>query len=227
MKRFICKLGLVSLFIVSLSTIGAADPGNIAMGLNIGTLGAGIDLTVGITSNLNVRGGINALDLNSDGDESDVEYDFNIDLLSYPLFLDWYPIDKVGFRISAGILICQNQLNLDAVSQKEYEIGDETYSAEEIVKLTGRMDFNGMAPYIGIGWGNAVGKNQKWAFACDLGFAFLGEPHFKLKADTNFNNEEEYKEFINELEKEKDELEDDFNDYGYYPVITLGITYKF
>jgi len=71
------KLNAILLLILSVllsSGMGCADSGGLAISGKAGTLGLGGELTTGITSNINTRVGINALDLDFEAEPGDIEY---------------------------------------------------------------------------------------------------------------------------------------------------------
>lgn len=203
---------------------GFADTGDIALGVKASTLGAGAEGTVGLLQGLNLRGGVNALSFDFDAETSDVDYDVDADLLSFPIVLDWHPFKGSGFRITGGILINQNEGDAEATTEATYTIGDTVYTAAQLGSLSGKVDFNEVAPYVGIGWGNAVGKDKRWSFSCDFGVVFQGEANIDLAASGPIASDPTFQA---ELAKEKKALEDELDDYKYYPVISLGVTYKF
>ena len=168
--------------------------------------------------------GANALSVDFDISTSDIDYDVDADLLSFPVMLDWYPFKNSGFRISAGALINKNEADLEASSQSSYTINGTTYTAAQLGTLNGNVDFNEVAPYVGIGWGNALSKDKRWSFTCDFGVAFQGEANIDLSATGPIASDPTFQE---DLAQEKRELEKELEDYQYYPVIALGITYKF
>ncbi|APG29082.1 hypothetical protein A7E78_08830 [Syntrophotalea acetylenivorans] len=173
---------------------------------------------------LNLRGGANALSVDFDINTSDIDYDVDADLLNFPIMLDWYPFKKSGFRISAGALINKNEADIEASSQSSYTLDGTTYTAAQLGTLNGKVDFNEVAPYVGIGWGNALGKSTRWSFSCDFGVVFQGEANVDLSATGPIASDPTFQE---DLAREKRELEEELEDYQYYPVIALGITYKF
>jgi len=220
-----CYLSVFTvLFSFSVNPAVYADTGDISVGVGIGTLGVKADITIGISSKFNARIGYNGFSHDGNVTESDVTYEYEINLLSFPLLLDWHPFKNEGFRISAGVLINQNEVNMEATLQDTYNIGGTTYTASQIGKLYGTMDFNTLAPYVGFGYGNAIGKNKRWSFACDFGVVYQGEPDIELKADGTMASDPT---FTQNLEQERQDWEEEVEDYKYYPLITCGITYKF
>lgn len=218
--RLLLPLLLTCLF----ATTALADTGDIALGVKAGTLGAGIEGTAGLLPGLNLRAGANAFSIDFDADTSDIDYELEVDLLSFPVLLDWHPFKDSGFRISAGVLINQNEADAEASAQNSYTIGGTTYTPAELGTLTGKIDYNELAPYVGIGWGNAVGKDNRWSFSFDFGVVFQGEPNIDLKANGTMASDPTFQA---NLAEEKRKLEDELDDYKYYPVVSLGITYKF
>lgn len=225
MKHRITKYLLCLLFIGCLPVASAlADTGDFALGIKASTLGAGAEGVVGLLPSLNLRAGANALSVNFDINTSDIDYDVNADLLSFPVMLDWYPFKASGFRVSAGALINNNEADLEASSQGSYSINGTTYTAAQLGTLNGKADFNKVAPYVGIGWGNAFSKNGRWSFTCDFGVVLQGEANIDLSVTGPISSDPTFQA---NLAQEKQELEKELEDYQYYPVIALGITYKF
>lgn len=202
---------------------GYADSGRFAVAGKLSTLGVGVEITTYMTSNINLRFGVNAFSYDYSGKESDVKYDFDLDLLSGSVLLDWHPFHG-GFRLSGGGMINQNELNMEAKPTISYTIGTKTYTFSEVGTLTGKMDFDKIAPYAGIGWGNAVGKGKRWGLTLDLGVIFQGSPDIDLVANGLLASDPSFQA---DLAKEKQDLEDDLDEFEYYPVIAFGITYKF
>lgn len=196
----------------------------VAVGAKVGTPGIGGEITVGLNDNFNFRTGVNAFSYEYNGTESDVEYDFDLKLLSFPLLVDWHPFYGSGFRLTAGAYINSNELESTAVPTGTYDIGGVDYDAGDVGSLTGDVDFNSVAPFLGIGWGNAVGEDTRLSLALDLGVMFQGSPDVDLDANGARASDDD---FLANLKKEEESLEDDIEIFKYYPVVMLGLTYKF
>ncbi|MGE4543319.1 MAG: hypothetical protein AB7D06_04315 [Pedobacter sp.] len=222
-KRMVL-IGLISISLAygTLQT-ASANTGDFAIGVGPGTLGISADTTVGISSHLNARVGISAFNFDLKTTQNDIAYDLDVRLLSFPILLDWHPFSHRGFRISTGLVINKNKANVAATSQSTYTIGDTEYTSSELGDLSGKLTFNTLAPYLGLGWGNSE-KNPHWSFVCDLGVVFQGKTDLSLKASGPIASD---LDFQAELEQERRELEDDLDSYRYYPVISMGVSYKF
>lgn len=225
MKKIIFFMAIVILTIAGISSCFAeTDDSRYAMGVKAGTLGAGIEGIAFINSNFDARLGINAFEYDYSATKDDVKYDLGLNLLSASLLLDWYPF-KGGFRISGGALINENKLDLTAQSQGTYLIGGTSYSSAQTGSLTGDLDFNEIGPYLGIGFGRPFGKKGNWGLSLDIGAVYQGEPNVTLASSggTLSGNAA----FQADIEREKDNLKESIDDYKYYPVVSLALTYKF
>jgi hypothetical protein len=220
------KLNAIVLLILSFllsCTIGCADSGGLAIAGKAGTLGLGGELATAITSGVNARVGINALSFDYEGEAEDVEYDVGVDLLSFPAVIDLYPFNG-PFRISGGALLNRNEIDLRARPTASEEIGGTVYTAAEIGTLHGDVEFDDIAPYLGIGWGNALDGDQKWGFLCDFGVAYIGSPHVSLSANGALASDPTFQQ---DLEREKDDIKDKWRRYRFYPVVSVGLFFRF
>jgi len=220
MRLHVCTAFLV---IASMGQVTHAEPGGLAIGARSGTLGLGGELTVNVLSDLNARFGVTFFDLSLDGEISNVEYDFDLDLLTFPITVDWYPF-KNSFHVSAGIIVNETEVGLGARSDGSITIGDTTYLASDVGTLSGDLSFQRVAPYIGIGWGSTFGKEKRWGLITDLGVAFIGSPDVSLSASGPIASQPA---FQSDLAQEQDELEDDLSDFNIYPVLSISLFFRF
>jgi len=211
---------LLSILSVLLSCgTGCQDTGRFAVSSKGGTLGLGGELTTEIISNVNARVGINALEFDFDEEEvEDVEYDLEGDFSSLSVIIDWHILDD-SFRISGGVLSMNNGIEMNARPTVSAEIGNTIYTPAQIGTLNGSLDIDGLSPYVGIGWGNPFAGKRRWGFTLDLGLAFTDSPDVKLSSTGIVTSAD--------LEKERRDIEDDFDSLRCYPVISLGLFFRF
>lgn len=226
MKK-VARMVFVASLLMVFSGVAQAGVGGVA---KLGLLGVGGELTLGVSQKTNLRLGVNRLnlgfDFSSNDDENDVsnseEVSLGFDLHSISGLLDWHP-EGGGFRLSAGLILNNNEINVTADLSKSISINDVDYSLDS---LQGNGSFRSLAPYIGLGWGNAVDKNGRWTFAFDLGLMFQGDPDISITATAS---DPRVQAMLNEdLEKQSTQWEDDYGKYvSIWPVMSFGIGFRF
>jgi hypothetical protein len=196
-----------------------------------GTLGFGASVTKALTSNLNTRVGLNAASIGLGGYQKrkeQVTYDANLNLFNVSTLVDYHPLINSGFRVTGGLVFNNNNLEgkariKDGVS---FEYDGNRYTNKDIASIKGKVSFpNNIAPYLGIGWGNAVKPGKRWGFSANLGVVFAGSPQVDL--DANIVNSSLSEQINRDLRVEEKELEDDLKGFSVYPVLSLGVSYQF
>ena len=200
------------------------EPPYIGLAAKIGTLGPGLEATIGITEWLNLRAGGYYFRVRHGGTVRDVEFDFDVKLASVPLLADWHPFEN-EFRISGGVVYNRNMADLDGTPNKITTIGDNDYTPEEIGELSGSVRFNNWAPYIGLGYGNAVlDADKTWGFVFDIGIMWQGSPSVALSANGTKAGDSTFQQ---DLAMEESDIQDDADVFRIYPVLSFGISYQF
>lgn len=222
MKAFITTAVLAA-------TIFGASIAQAAVGvsLKVGTLGVGADVTVGIAPWLNARVGYNMFSYGTDFAGGNKEEDGvgkitpELKLQSLGGLLDVHPWSG-GFRISAGCYINSNKLDMTADTTQMVEINGQNYMLGD---LQGTAEFKVLSPYVGIGYGNAAGSNGRWHFSFDLGALFQGSPDIKMHA--TISNPALQAQLDADLEEEARKIEEDVKIYTVYPVLSMGVSFRF
>jgi hypothetical protein len=194
----------------------------------ISTLGVGATVTKSITPNINAKVGINGLGVSGDFDESGVKYNANLNLFNVSTLVDYHPWNNAGFRLTGGLVFQDNNIEGTgkATDNGTIQIGDNTYTKNQLPSVKAKVSFaNSVAPYIGLGWGNAVKPGKHWGFSANLGVMFAGSPKVDLTAPGA--DPTVLAQVQADIEKERKQLEDDLNGFNIYPVLSLGISYQF
>jgi hypothetical protein len=196
--------------------------------LKLGTLGVGADVTIGLHERLNARVNLNYFNYGTSISEDEDEdgsgggtINPELNLFTVGALLDWHPWAQ-GFRISAGLYLNKNKLDLTAELNDTVDINDREYALSD---LEGTVDFNSLAPYVGLGYGNAVGSDGNWHFSFDIGAMFQGSPQVGLRATAS--DPALQSQLDADVAEEQKELEDDLGVFTVYPVVSLGVSYRF
>lgn len=207
------------------------------VGLHGGTLGVGVHAGYDFSNDLAIRGLVNYFNLDFDKEKAGNEYDGELDLRSLGLVVDWHPFWG-AFRMSGGAFLNENQLSASTEGM-DLGIGLREYDAD----LNFRMEFEKVAPYLGIGWTSGRGRSGL-TFTADIGALFRSSPQVSLSGrtdDCEFTVSKDGNadvdcqgmlgvmagELSSDLEQEHGELRDDLDKLKIYPVISLGLSYRF
>jgi len=229
------KTKQAQLLIVLLLTGLVALPAGaqIALTGKAGSLGLGAELTFGLLPHLDGRLGVNGFSYSDDGREaSGIEYDADARLRTATALLDLHPGGH-AFRLTGGLV--WNGTQVDAHSRPSpsgtYDIGGVQIPVSVVQRLDGRAEFDPIAPYVGLGWGNPIRSSRRAGVAFDLGVIFQGKAKVNLTPvipqDSPINNPLAREALEILVQREERELEDEASDYELYPVVSLGIWYRF
>lgn len=224
----------VAIYVLLVSGMWAvAEDSGIAIAGKIGTLGPGVEMTTWIVEDLNVRLGGYYLPVGFSTRQDNMEYDVKLQWATVLAVLDWHPFygdesDSSAFakhfRVSGGIAYDRNAYESDGHPNGDRKIGDVVYTKEQIGTLNGNIKFNALAPYIGIGYGDAVAADESIGFVFDLGILIQGMPKATLTADGTMKDDPG---FLSELSKEEDDFKRSAEIFMIYPVVSFGISYQF
>lgn len=211
-----------------LAISAACAQAGVAVGVKAGTLGLGAEATIGLSDTANLRLGVNraSIDLSgvverADKDQNVEDVDITLELSTVAALLDWHCFES-GFRLTGGAMLNNNEGNLTADVAKRVELGDASYI---VSSLDGTVSFGEVAPYFGIGYGNAVDKSGRLSFALDFGVLLQGSPEVEMTATAS--NPSLQNALNADLEKESRKIEEDTEGITVYPVISLGFALRF
>ena len=223
MKQSFQKYSLVAVLGAALSMNLTAQAQEVAVGVKTGTLGMGIEVITPLKTDLNGRLGFNYFSLNDSQDLTDIDYDIDITLLTFSALLDWHPFGN-SFRLSGGAFYNGNNADVKSKAAGSVDIGNQTFFIGPADQVSGEVDFRKFAPYLGFGWGNNLGDQKKIAISLDFGLMFQGSGNVDLQANGLLASAPGIDAA---LANEESEAEDEFDAFNYYPVISLGLSYRF
>lgn len=218
MKR-IFLLGLMAV----LALPGAAYASDYGLDAHVSTLGLGAEFNYTINSYLAARVDFNRYNYTYTGTKEQVQYDFDLHLKSYSAMLDLHPFAG-SFRVTLGYFSNKNDIGAAATPQSSYTINGHTYSNTVLSSLSGDISFRPTVPYFGFGWNTNGTTDTGLGFEFDLGALFQGTPTVKLAATGSITSNAQ---FQSDLATEQTKLQGDLNSFKAYPVIGIGLTYRF
>ncbi len=200
-----------------------ASAGDIGLGVGAGTAGVSVEVKTSVAERFVLRGSYNYLDFEVDETFDEIDYNGDLNLSNFGGFLDAYPFGG-GFNISGGALIGEKSVDIVATPSSNVDIGDMTFTPAEVGSLAGDVNLKDFAPYLGIGYDN-FRQSRNISFNIRAGVMFTGSPEANLTSIGGSLSSSP--ELINEIQTEIQRLEDDADDFKYYPVFSIGLAKKF
>ena len=157
----------------------------------------------------------------------DFRYSAKLRLMSEPLTLDIYPWQKHSFHVSVGVMFNQNQLTGTSSGFGPVTIGGQTFEFSDIGVLNLKVQQQVVDPYLSIG-GNFFyfDHAHHWALGGELGVAYTGDSNVSLTSSGRFSGGSH--DAINSaLSQEKQKAQDWADQFKWFPVVKLMVTYSF
>jgi hypothetical protein len=136
--------------------------------------------------------------------------------------LDIYPFGG-SFRLSVGMRSNKNEFGGEATpNTATVEVGDDTYTQDQVGTLTGDAKFKKNAPTVTIGWGGKFKTGLHFGF--ELGVVAQGSPKISASSDGTLASNPAFQQ---SLADQVDEWEHDSRKYKLWPVIQAHLSYSF
>ena len=210
-----------------------------SLGVRIGTLGLGADLSRLVTDHIGVRASANVMTLNRqyfeeqrrNGDpfnlEDNVNWDITVKNTSFSGMLDFYPGARGSFRISAGAMT--NPFKGDGVGaitqDSTYILIGAVRPASVVGDLLASVRYANVLPYVGLGFGTPASKARGLSVTFDIGAA-IGRPTVSLTSTTAATTT--HPSLVTLLARREADWQADYLDKApVYPVLSLGLAYRF
>lgn len=221
------KKRLLAVSVVGMTSL-AVQAADLGLSVSAGTTGLGAHVIVPLQKQLDARVGASILNYSYDGSTSSVDYDFKLKLKTIDALLDWYP-STGGFRVTGGIVYNGNKITANGrpSASGSYTLNGNTYTAANAGSLNGQIDFRNFAPYLGIGWGNAAADKGGFGFNADLGVLFQGAPRTSLVNNGCTAPAPICAQLATDVAAENQRLNDEVKDFKAYPVLRVGVNYRF
>jgi hypothetical protein len=204
----------------------------VALDARVGTTGYGFDVDVGL-NRFSARIGYSGFSFDRQVNQTDVTYDGKLRIRDLSALFDWYAFGG-GFRLTLGA-VGGGGLTVDVTgvpsANQTYTINGNTYSGAQLGSLSGRLKFgNSISPYVGLGWGNPVGLNHHLHFLFDIGAIYGGTPNVSLVGTCGSAappGSPVCTQLQNDVQAERQKLQNDLTVVKWYPVVNRGLAYRF
>jgi hypothetical protein len=199
----------------------------IALGASASTNGFGGNITTALSKRFALRLGYEKVDMTfKDAFKITQEgYTFNTTPTwkagGFSAIMDFYLFS--GLYISGGVVLSDMNLSAELNPGDGIKIGDITFEPNELggLKLAIKPE-NKVAPYAALGFGRNISRNHRLAMSFEMGAYYTGSYVVDLSGTNLFESNNSNKS-IDALNKTLKEI----SWSGIYPIIKLGISYKF
>ncbi len=221
------KYAIAIACLAALSAQGTARA-EVGVTASVSTIGVGLHGSVPLKPSINARFGFNALRYSTEENTNDVNYDFKLKLATVDALVDYFPMDG-AFRVTGGVVYNGNEFEGTGRPKGNgtYTFNGSTYPASSVGSVVGEVTFKKLAPYLGLGWGNAVAADKGWGFSTDIGVIFQGKPKSSLSNRGCTATAAVCTQIASDIQAENRSLQAEMDDFKTLPVIRVGVSYKF
>ncbi len=209
---------------VALSLAAGAASAQVAVGAHVGTPGVGVEAQLRLGPIFVLRGGVDQLSHDFEEGYGGVDYGGDFDFDTVGAFIDMHPMAN-GFLISGGAYLGDRKIRLAATPTTPVDIGGAVFTPSQVGTLTGTVELQDIAPFIGVGFDNTFTRQGHWGVRAIVGAAISDDPGVTL--DSTGGTLSNSTAFRARLADESRQIESDAEGYGVFPVVQLGLSYRF
>jgi hypothetical protein len=211
---------------------------SIAIGFTANTLGASVEFATPVSRSFNLRSSVNVFAFDYPFAIDGVNYDARLHLKSTGTTLDWFPLHG-GFHISPGFLYVKNSMAAGASvgAGMTFTLGSQqfTNSVDDPVNGSASVVFpNKIAPMLLLGFGNIIPRSGRHlSFPFEFGAAYTGVPRINVALSGTACTSQGCSSFAqnaaaqSDVTAEVDKLNEDLKRVPVYPILSMGVAYRF
>ena len=221
-----------AILVSSLVVAQAANAQNTAPGqlidkvyLTAGLQGVGLGLGKTHSETMGFRVDLNGGSISDDYAESGTNYRGELELQSAGAYFDYFPFSG-AFRLTAGLAYFGSKLDLTATGNgTTADIGGRPVVLTAADRIDASVDWPGVAPYLGLGFGHGKSMSTGFYLGADLG-VYLGK--FKSNLTVSPSLRAQLGPTADaDIQRERDELEDAVSGLGFVPSLQAYVGYRF
>lgn len=243
MKNVVRSIAIVSsLFAMTclFSDGQSSDSGTFGIGVKVSTLGAGAEAAVRVTHRTNLRAGFNVIEYSRGFNKDGVPYNGQLNFKTFEAHYDIFPFAG-GFHVSPGVIVYAADPITGTAripGGQSFSLGGVDYVSDpaDPVSGNGKITFNGAAPTVTVGWGNLVSRKEGHHLSVpfEVGVAFQGAPKANLSLTGSacdptllVCHSVTDPTIQSNVIAEQNKVNNSMSFFKAYPIISVGIGYKF
>lgn len=217
-----------------------------AVGVDVkfGVGGVGFDVATPLAPKLNLRGGASFFSYDiTNLSESGFNVNGTITLRSVNTSVDWYPFHN-GFRVSPGVTLYNGNRfsgNAAVPGGDTITLNGTDYTSDPsdpiVATFTNQANRfgNTVAPSITTGWGNIVPRTRgsHWSVPFEIGFEYIAPPKVLLNltgsacSSDGCGNVQTDPITQANVQAQQKIINSDIYELRFYPIVSIGVGYKF
>jgi hypothetical protein len=213
---------------------------NLGVAVKVSLLGAGVEVATPITFRTHVRVGFNAFSYSRGFSDNGIHYNANLSFRSFETHFDWFPFAG-RFHLSPGLVVYNgNQIKANAAvpAGQQFTLGGARYTSDpaDPITGTGKIGFNQVGPTFVLGWGNLLPRgHEHFSIPFEFGVLYQGSAKTILhltgsacdSSGVLCHNITADPIFQSNVMAQQNKLNNDLSFFQVYPVLSLGVGYKF
>jgi hypothetical protein len=217
MVKMIAHIGLL-IFMLSGITVKAQQK---SIQLNLGTQGIGGEFKYGVSPGVSLRAGVNVVPLKANNvfKISDFRSTSNVsaDFYNVHFLADYNPLKKISWLRLVGGFAYFFKANggLRVTPTDNYTYGDLVLSGDQIGYLDLKIDWKGVAPYLGISLWHAF-PDKKFGVNFDIGSYHLSRPEASIIGTG----------LLEGNSTQTPQLQSNIKNYRWLPVVQMNFNFK-
>lgn len=222
------------LILLAVAALGAtpaiAEPagpaaGRFSLGLGVGTNGGVLEAAYAVNRYVDVRAQGAGIGFDADFKSSDVKYRGKLRHFTGGADVDLHPFAN-PLLVVGGFVSGERKVRVkaDPSETATVKINGVSFPVSQVISLNGEADLGSTAPFAGLGFDNTFTHAGRWGVRAVAGVIFGQDPKVRLNASGPFAADPIV---VAAVGREEASLQHDVDGYRYYPVVQLGVTYRF
>jgi len=199
------------------------------VGLRVGTLGPSIEVSKPINEKWSARLSYGNFSRSTSTASNDLNLAARLNMQHIGAIADYHPFGG-GVRLSLGLFNNNQVVDFTAKANAgNFTFNGTKYALESVGSAGGEVGFgNSLAPYLGLGWSSGSNNEGGLALAIDAGVLMNGAPitTFTVTCGAGLSTAQ-CNTLKSDVSSEQDKLANDVKKFTVYPVISLGLNYRF
>jgi hypothetical protein len=205
----------------------AAAQSRWSLGAQVGSSGIGGEVGYMASPHFTLRADYDYLHFDGTVKGDVLTYKGKFDISAGGIFGDWHPWANNGFLFTAGAYIGARNAGGGAELHSVNTIGGQTFTLDQVPGIKAKIKLDEFAPTLGLGYNNTF-RHKHWGFKAVAGVVFSQQPRVEL---SRLNGPPLQGPLADQVrmafQAEQDKIQNNVAILKTYPLIEVGVAYRF